>query len=323
MNTGIGKNMSRILGKIVISGKTVAYIGIFEAYKKITNEDISFANTLCSVLAIELSKNSDFLCLADSIGENLLIKLLNNTNLDNFELNNDLKLSSWKPLKEFFIMYIPIKKNSTTMLKIENLRFHLEKLSVYFKSIYLNYSIILIMNFDDEENIKSLWGKIANLLSNHNLKAGVSFKFTNLKLLNSYYKQAIDSYKIGILADDNAIIYKFEDYYCIYLLNILSKEVNLLHFCHKKVMKLYDHDKKNSTEYFSTLYDYLNNSCSISETAKKLYIHKNTMNHRIKRIKEISEINSIKQEDKFRIYLTYKILEYKAISDKLEDIDIK
>lgn len=311
VDTGIGENMRRILGKVVISGKIVAYIGVFEINHNISNDDIKLSAILCSILACELEKDSTISSLTGTLYENLIINLIHGSIPDERALQQKLKSSYWVPLTNYYVMYIPIEKNSPARLEIEYLRSYLERLSPYFKTVYINNSIILLINFDKKGEIESLWRDISFLLSEHKLKAGVSFEFSKLDPLKYYYKQAKNAFIIGQEVFSKKIIYYFHDSYPLYLLSELNEDICLMHYCHKGILKLFEFDKRNSTEYFTTLYAYMNSLFSLTHTAKKLFVHKNTMLHRLERIKEISGIDSIEQEDIFKIYLTYKILEYK------------
>lgn len=316
VNTGIGKHMSRILGKIVVLGKIVAYIGVFEVNHKLDEVDVELTQILCSVLALELAKDPVISSLTGSLYENLLIDLINGLNIDHVVLQERLKSSLWIPRKNFYVVYIPIEKKSDTSLKVEYLRRNLEGLFSYFKTVFLNDAIILLMNYDDKKELTYIWDNISPLLTNYHLKAGVSFEFTSLEKLRTYYHQAREAYYIGNAINSGTLIYYFDDFYYINLLNKLSTNTSLYDYCHKGILKLLEYDKDNSSDYFSTLYEFINNSFSITKAAKKLYIHKNTMLHRIERIKELSEINLLEEEDMFRIYLTYRIVDFLNLYDK-------
>lgn len=320
VNTGIGKHMSRILGKVMVFGKIVAYIGIFEVNHKLDEEDVKLAQILCSVLSLELAKDPVISSLTGSLYENLLIELINGLDINNVILKERLKSSLWIPRKNFYVIYIPIEKKSDTRLKVDYLRRNLEGLFSYFKTVYLNDAIILLMNYDDKKELTSIWDNISPLLSDNQLNAGVSFEFKSLEKLRTYYQQARTAYYIGNAVDSGSLIHYYDDYYHIYLLNKLSANTSLYDYCHKGILKLLEHDKENSTEYFSTFNEFINNSFSITKAAKKLYIHKNTMLHRLERIKEISEMNILEEEDMFMICLTYKIVDFLKLYDKVGNL---
>lgn len=54
---------------------------------------------------------------------------------------------------------------------------------------------------------------------------------------------------------------------------------------------LYKHDCKKNTEYIQTLYCYLLHNCDAPETAKALFIHRNTLDKRLQKIEELISIN--------------------------------
>jgi DNA-binding PucR family transcriptional regulator len=166
------------------------------------------------------------------------------------------------------------------------------------------------MNFDKDEYIEDLWSDISNLLSDYDLYAGISFKFSKLINLNTFYNQAKKSYMIGKANNLSDNMYFFKDYYTSYLLDYLNKEIDLEIYCHKGLLKLLQFDEEHNTEYLNTLREYFNNQFNLTETARKLYIHKNTMLHRKQRITEISGIDFSKNIDMFRLHLTFNIIDY-------------
>ena len=54
---------------------------------------------------------------------------------------------------------------------------------------------------------------------------------------------------------------------------------------------IHEYDRKNETQYFETLKVYLLNEMSYQKTAEKLFIHKNTVIYRIRRIEELFRLN--------------------------------
>ena len=57
-------------------------------------------------------------------------------------------------------------------------------------------------------------------------------------------------------------------------------------FCHPNVVNIERYDQEHGTEYLKTLSAYVYNNLRLSETASKLYIHRNTLYHRINILRE-------------------------------------
>lgn len=74
----------------------------------------------------------------------------------------------------------------------------------------------------------------------------------------------------------------------------------------ERLSKLEDFDKKNGTDYVQTLKCYLLNNSSVQEVAKQTFVHRNTINYKIKKIKEIlgCELN---YDDKLNLMLAFYI----------------
>lgn len=63
-----------------------------------------------------------------------------------------------------------------------------------------------------------------------------------------------------------------------------SESIKQFYEMHLKHLK--DYDIANETEYFITLRVFLANNCNVNDTASALFIHRNTVNYRIKHIQE-------------------------------------
>ena len=65
----------------------------------------------------------------------------------------------------------------------------------------------------------------------------------------------------------------------------------LINFRDTYLKELYEIDKERSSQLLETLREYLINDGNILQTSKKLYIHRNTLQYRMDRIKEILNVD--------------------------------
>ena len=78
-------------------------------------------------------------------------------------------------------------------------------------------------------------------------------------------------------------------------------------FCNTKLKLLLEHDKMNNTSYADTLYAYLTNERNVAATAKALFMHRNTLVYRLKKINELVDIDYDDFSERQHIILSYEL----------------
>ncbi|MEY8001341.1 PucR family transcriptional regulator [Clostridium sp. Mt-5] len=155
-----------------------------------------------------------------------------------------------------------------------------------------NNSIIVMFLVDkaNEDMVNSMAQDIVNSMF-HKLKhikisIGIGGFWQRLKDLKYSVNKAEKALKILKIFKSNICSY---DEIGIYrLLFQIGKKDGMEIFYHEILGKLIDYDTKNSTKLVETLKTYIDENCNLIKTAKLLFIHKNTLKYRIKRIEEIS-----------------------------------
>lgn len=83
---------------------------------------------------------------------------------------------------------------------------------------------------------------------------------------------------------------------------------NILREYYEQILgKLENYDSEYHTEYRRTLYVYLKNDCSIRKTAEELYVHRNTINYQINRIKKIMGRDFATLDEKMKLLTAFAI----------------
>ena len=80
-----------------------------------------------------------------------------------------------------------------------------------------------------------------------------------------------------------------------------------LRFAQDMIGKLMEYDKRRGTLLVDTLEAYLNNSCHLKNTAEKMYVHLNTLRHRLEKIEEIAGVSLSDAETRLNLQLAIKI----------------
>ncbi len=157
---------------------------------------------------------------------------------------------------------------------------------------------------DFETELKKQAEKLKESFSHENINTGVAPYETDSSLLIKAYKRVCDVIK---LAESFGSEYmRYSDTGIYKLLMAVDDKSSLREYYSECLGKLIAYDEENNTDYMSTLRCYLDNESSIAEVAKLTFVHRNTVNYKIKKIKEILECD-LTQKDKLKLTLAFSI----------------
>lgn len=309
IDPGIPNNLKRIIGKIQVKEKTIGYIGILENNQKLKEEDINIAGLLCDVVASEMQKSKLYDNLTGIKHEFLLVDLLDEK-MRNSKIAKDRANAIFHTAtKNLFVIVINPTENIVNSHTLGYLQWSFESQLPSCKSVYYSDHLVLVINTNDKNQWQETKRKLIEILKRNNLNAGLSLMFHDMIDIKKYYIQAKSASRISKLLKKYDVLQDYEDLYVYDLLTKLKEDTNAYDFCHPIVQKIQDYDKSNGTDYYNTLYEYLICSGNITLLANKLFHHRNTIVHRINKIQEITGIDLSDGNNRFKLLLSYLIME--------------
>lgn len=152
-----------------------------------------------------------------------------------------------------------------------------------------------------EKEIKELAESLKELCDGK-IAAGTAVSETNGSKIYKAYRCACDVVKISLTKGE--IFNKYSDMGVYKILMAADDKECLKNYCDEFLGALRDYDEKNNTDYLNTLRLYLENDSSITAVASITFVHRNTVNYKIKKIKEILGCE-LTQSDKLKIMLAF------------------
>lgn len=136
-------------------------------------------------------------------------------------------------------------------------------------------------------------------LTKLSLCASISLKQPGYEFLSAAMYQTQMALQLGRKKALDQHFYTFKEVYAEYIIQVLSKEQDAYSLCHPIVQKIVKNQDQWSLELMHTLWIYLQNGRRISQTADKLFIHRNTLVNRLQSIEKILELDfeTIDDED--------------------------
>ncbi|HKL12569.1 MAG TPA: PucR family transcriptional regulator ligand-binding domain-containing protein [Halanaerobiales bacterium] len=133
-------------------------------------------------------------------------------------------------------------------------------------------------------------------------------------IINLYesYSQAKRTINVASKLDKEDQIYFFEDLGVYKLLyKIDTEEKNS--FLENSIIPLLKYDRAHNTELLKTLKAFFEENGNLTNVAKKIYIHYNTVHYRLKRIEKITGLSLENPDDKLNLEIALKMLNFTDI----------
>ena len=169
------------------------------------------------------------------------------------------------------------------------------------------YLIVVLQNFPLEsvENAMERLGEVCGTRDKtYKICAGISTNETGLASLPHSYKRAVSLLPIAERQNKVQVSYRNVG---LYQLLLEVDDTKLLQKMYDDTLgKLEAYDIRNQTDYLFTLECYLNHNASVQEVAAVTFVHRNTINYKIKKIKEILECE-LSYQDGLKLLLAFHI----------------
>ncbi|ATW27671.1 PucR family transcriptional regulator [Candidatus Formimonas warabiya] len=149
-------------------------------------------------------------------------------------------------------------------------------------------------------NIKTRFPKI-------NISVGVGKPYKGVRNIKNSYEEAETSLKVEQYLNGGEKVVFFQELGLYRFLYELKGSETMKTFHDEIVGKLKQYDDQNHSNMVHTLISYFKNDCNLNRTAKDLYIHKNSVIYRVKKIEEITGLKFSNPEDRFNLQLCLKL----------------
>ena len=160
--------------------------------------------------------------------------------------------------------------------------------------------VLILLN---ESMTPSLLNQLSHTVSNQasHLSIGISMPLSHLETLPTAHHQAL--FAIQENKGNDGIFY-CKDFAFSYLLRILQQAEMTSELLHPAVDILARYDQENESELLKTLQIYLQHDMNQIQTAQELFIHRNTLKYRLKKILELTYIDFDDPDEKLYLSLS-------------------
>ena len=166
-----------------------------------------------------------------------------------------------------------------------------------------------------ENNIKEIFSRIADRAQREygiELRIGAGNSKAYLDEVKASRNEAASALRAAEVSGLKGRIFFYRDQGLYTLLSHVDDSRILDTYVEEKIGKLLQADELNDGNLSETLENYLNCSCNAKKTAEEMFLHRNTLNYRLKKIREILDCNLENLDTCLELKMAFLISRYRG-----------
>lgn len=279
-------------------GHSVFYLGLHKSDDQpFSPHTLELYETFIQILTAKVALLPENVIVKSSLFEQFMTDLILNKDLDQTIIEQLIEHFNYEQFDDYSLFTVqfmtPLTRRSVKLPEFMSL---VESSIPNSKCFYLEpYVGILVCKTVAPADIQ----RFKNVLHTWQAHCAQSSCFRDLCDIRQVWKQML--FILDNWIDSEEEIQNYDRYITDHCVQTIQQKLPPETLYHPYFIRLLEYDRENNTEYLATLVSYLQNNCSISATANALYIHRNSLQYRIKKIEELLDIKIATSEERFNM----------------------
>ncbi len=297
----------KLSSSIVLHSSILGYITLLDCSNPIDKKDLPLISFLAKLVLELMKRDKKLVKQIESSSANIFTELIDGSIKNKQALDERMQYLAPRttlPLSLILIDYLSSKFDEEAIQKLKN------KIKLEFpKSQIIAYDeYLLIFTKSNSSGIKS--SSLLGLMREGNIRAIYSSAISDYLQIKATYKTCIETLFLIKNSNIEGNLFHNDNYKFLHLLYDTEKNRNLRKYCKAQVLEMIEYDKANNTNYYKTLKCYCLKNRNTIDTASALFIHRNTLRYRLKKIEELFDISTEDLDTYFDLLFNIKILDY-------------
>ncbi len=155
--------------------------------------------------------------------------------------------------------------------------------------------------------------RLSDMLTEIGLRWGISVKKEEANGFHLSYREAYTALEIGIRKAEETSRTFYKDTRINRVLLAMSANHDIQSLVHEIVKPLADYDEKRQTDLIHTFMTYNRYSGNVSQTARALHLHRQSLLYRLRNIESLTGLSLLEADDVFLLELTIRLWQLKDL----------
>ena len=280
----------RILGKVDLPGGEDVAVAVVEYSRAFQDQDFETVEVLCSAIEQELSGGGRSRSINEAKLATVVNDLIGGSIRDEKHLRRRLESIDWES-PDSFKLYL----TSAPMVSDTYLTFYRDLFSQQLPQadVFIHDDMVIVLQgvTSGKQSTRDLEERIAYLCEINNLRCAASDGMRSLSELATAFRQASHVLQTVARLKMPEAFFRYEDFMLLFLVERLEYDGQLESFVHPIVRAVQEHDQENGSDYMNTLYSYLLHAKDMVGASQTLFVHRNTLAYRLRRLAEMFDID--------------------------------
>lgn len=319
-----------VIVPVDISGLVKGYLAIGEFYRALDDQDVMAIERASTIISLEFMKEQAVFeaerkvrgeLLEDLIGGNFRYEeaVIRRASFLNFNLNCHLAVFVINTDRFEQFLLNSVRKDEMFAQEVKGWISDItHRIFIDFRGSAMllakSDGIIGLIHLNSSQEKKVLINKINEIRNKIHEKyrkldisVGVGRAYMGARYVKQSYEEALAALHIGRMIKGGASTTFFEDLGPYRFLYEMKDSLPMQNYYQDVLGNLLAYDKHNNTDLVKTIHHYFKNNCNLRLTAESLFIHKNSVIYRVKKIEELTGLSMDDAEARFNLQLALKL----------------
>ena len=280
--------------------RIAGHLFIVNMFRQITPGDIEISDILGRLIEKAMENDRKYQMQRGRLYEYFLSDILSGKISDKAEIKKQMQSLSYTEESYYMVAVLQYQSERMNEIAGERVFQRLEQIKGC-KPIHYKEKVAALFPFQHFEDRNRIWNQIEQIAENFKLKVGISEDFWGYTQMHHACLQAQVALQYGDEKEKRMICFEHAALY--YLKQIFDKKQDLDILEPPGLQRLREYDEQNHTDYMQTLLNYLQHERNVVETSEALFIHRNTLAYRIRKIEEITGLDLDDAAIRMRIFI--------------------
>lgn len=296
--------------RIIQNKRVIGYLSVMERYGLVTEYDVSLLRLLGGYLSIELAKSVGQSSFNFTLIENFFLSILKHNMKNPEEIEVRQKLLGIRLQKNLYVVTVEFPEEGMEPEEQAQILSVMKKRLRCRNAVLLNPYGVFICDTEsgEEEFLRQVQSNFAEVLVSFGCRANVSYPFAKLRELYGHYRQTLHCIRMRQALGMDEILLRYDDVIDYHMVFSFGKVLGADTMIHPAVRVLLETDEENDSDYAQTLFTYISCSQNLSDAAKEMGLHYNTLKYRMNRIVAMTGLDLKDERTIFKLMVTKRAL---------------